>query len=227
MHYLKEAVTFMDTGRFNLFIAEKPLIDIWLYKAYVKKVAFNPNDVLSDCPFAVTDWSLLTTSIAFAYSKKFTYTFLFDKALQRLVEAGLINFWFRNMLPRAQICPLNPKVNERRLRNSDLQLTYYIVAVGFAIAALFFCAELVNNIIKKRRHTSIVTIPQNMLFTKSPPPPYSSLFGPPFPKEHNYKVKRKEINGRDYWCVTSVNSKTTKLIPVRAPSAVLFNYTKY
>lgn len=53
------------------------------------------------------------------------------------------------------------------------------------------------------------------------PPPYHALFQPPFPNSPN--GAKKNINGRDYWIVKSVYGET-KLIPVRTPSALLFQY---
>lgn len=55
-----------------------------------------------------------------------------------------------------------------------------------------------------------------------PPPPYHSLFRPPFAYSPN--GKRKHINGREYWVVESKSGDTT-LVPVRQPSALLFHYT--
>jgi len=51
------------------------------------------------------------------------------------------------------------------------------------------------------------------------PPPYSVLMA-----EQYGLGKHQKINGRDYMVVTS-NSGNPQLIPVRAPSAFLFQYS--
>ncbi|XP_017777071.1 PREDICTED: glutamate receptor ionotropic, delta-1 [Nicrophorus vespilloides] len=56
-----------------------------------------------------------------------------------------------------------------------------------------------------------------------PPPPYHALFHPPFANSPN--GIKKNINGRDYWVVKSVYGDT-KLIPVRTPSALLFQHSQ-
>lgn len=48
-------------------------------------------------------------------------------------------------LPNTQICPLDLGSKERQLRNSDLFMTYVIVAGGFVISAIIFTVELIIN----------------------------------------------------------------------------------
>lgn len=55
-----------------------------------------------------------------------------------------------------------------------------------------------------------------------PPPPYHALFNPPF--AHSPNGRKMQINGREYWVVSSVYGDT-RYIPVRTPSALLFQYT--
>lgn len=47
-------------------------------------------------------------------------------------------------LTDAQICPQNLGSNERRLRNGDLKMTYWIMSAGFCTGAVVFITE-VNN----------------------------------------------------------------------------------
>lgn len=49
-------------------------------------------------------------------------------------------------LPANEICPLNLKSNERRLRNSDLSMTYGIAGFGIFMALLVFIIEVCINI---------------------------------------------------------------------------------
>lgn len=55
-------------------------------------------------------------------------------------------------------------------------------------------------------------------FNKTPPPAYHTLFS----KQNG--GKRKIVNGREYW-ITDERQNGPKLIPARAPSAMLFQYT--
>lgn len=45
-------------------------------------------------------------------------------------------------LPANEICPLNLNSNERRLRNSDLSMTYAIAGFGIFMALLVFIIEV-------------------------------------------------------------------------------------
>lgn len=66
----------------------------------------------------------------------------------------------------------------------------------------------------------------------SPPPPYTeifsrhasggSLFGSNIDSD---SASRKMINGRDYMVVKEKNGIGSQLIPIRAPSAAIFQYT--
>lgn len=72
----------------------------------------------------------------------------------------------------------------------------------------------------------------NMIGNFSPPPPYASLFNAnnknPFMLRdityNNRDATRKNINGRDYMVVKGTDGES-RLIPIRAPSAALFQYS--
>lgn len=51
-----------------------------------------------------------------------------------------------------------------------------------------------------------------------PPPSYQILFG-------QRDAQKKIVNGREYWVIKSMDGET-RLIPVRQPSALLFQYTQ-
>lgn len=57
----------------------------------------------------------------------------------------------------------------------------------------------------------------------TPPPSYQALFKPPFTYRPDQGVK-KNINGRDYWVVNKSDG-FRQLVPLRAPSALLFQYS--
>lgn len=71
-------------------------------------------------------------------------------------------------------------------------------------------------------------IPEPLKFrndkTSPGPPPYQSIFGQTYESVYNNGGKRQNINGRDYW-VLKLPSGDTRLIPVRTPSAFLFQYS--
>lgn len=54
-------------------------------------------------------------------------------------------------LPNTQICPLDLGSKERQLRNSDLFMTYLIVAAGFVVSVTIFIAELLIKIFYRKK----------------------------------------------------------------------------
>lgn len=173
--------------------------------------------------------------------------------IQNIVESGILKFMTREGLPDTQICPLDLGSTERQLKNADLFMTYVIVAGGFIISCIVFAAELFVVWYKNRKNVSTPRFTggssgikvsnkfsnglshgmslthrkknnseeNTSTFRLPPPPPYHSLFYPPFAFNNN--GKKKSINGRDYWVVESMGQ--IRLIPVRTPSALLFQYT--
>lgn len=63
-----------------------------------------------------------------------------------LVESGIVKFMLGENLTDAEICPQNLGSNERRLRNGDLSMTYWIMSAGFCTAAVVFITEVTNQI---------------------------------------------------------------------------------
>lgn len=178
--------------------------------------------------------------------------------LQHLTESGIIEFKQRELLPDTTICPLNLGSKERRLRNSDLAMTYMIVGGGLVISTIIFAVELIlhyakvysccrkrplganknNNNVHKNANLQLFTNQYNNEFNSknnyknnfndskqfvSPPPSYHTLFNQP-PAAARLDYKKRMINGRRYWVVND-KSGITSLIPQRAPSALLFQFT--
>lgn len=163
-----------------------------------------------------------------------------------MVESGIIKFKLRQELPDTEICPLNLGNKERQLRNSDLLMTYEIIGGGFIISSVIFAIELVLRMKKHHKVQRIVKQPmenlkKNNLFEVNlnnnvygayfnelpfaskfvtPPPSYHTLFDLNAVKQNG---KRKIINGRDYWVYETTNG--TRLVPLRTPSALLFQFT--
>lgn len=177
------------------------------------------------------------------------FLFLLNRLLN-LVEYGIVKFLLNKKLPNVEICPQNLGSTERQLRVGDLAMTYYIMIAGFATGIVIFFTEIIFKYINMKccknpqtiGHTlngPIENIKNVMPFGTNnftPPPPYTSIFngygrklgtmGNIKKNQENSEIKgvRKIINGRDYMVYTGENG-FNKLIPIRAPSATLFQYT--
>lgn len=179
------------------------------------------------------------------------HLFLFC-SLQSFVESGIVKYKLQEGLPNTQICPLDLGNKEKQLQNSDLAMTYLIVGIGFGVSAIIFTIELVIQSCSKDSQTKKKILQKEFqhAFQNSddylaknrkkfnpwadydddddtiphfpPPPPYHSLFKPPFVESST--GNKEYINGREYWVVKS-RGGGTRLVPVRAPSAILYQYT--
>lgn len=157
-------------------------------------------------------------------------------------------------LPKTKICPLDLGNKERQLQNSDLIMTYIIVGVGFAIATFIFIIEFLsayfantkplklerekeknnkmyhsNKIHNRKDYYGFDKVYNQRKFMEgdhsfnfATPPPYHTLFSPPFTYSSN--GSKQIINGREYWVVKSIQGETI-LVPIRTPSALIFQYT--
>lgn len=160
--------------------------------------------------------------------------------MQHLVEAGIIKHRLGDGLPNTEICPLNLNSKERQLRNSDLWTTYKVIFVGFGISAGIFILELILRyhksicsgklqLVRKNKDDGINNNYNTYDYYNNkdnkikgndfapPPPSYQTLFG-------QKNAQKKIVNGRDYW-VYKLKDGDTRLVPVRTPSALLFQYT--
>ncbi|XP_072376313.1 glutamate receptor ionotropic, delta-2 [Diabrotica undecimpunctata] len=233
----KEILNNFVKDRKMMFIRERTVINHVMYNDYKDKVVKGVEEG-KRCTYVVANFPIAKFSRAFAYSKSFKYRYLFDLAIQRLVEGGIVEFKLRENLPDAEICPLNLGSTERKLRNTDLLLTYYIVCGGLAVATCVFLMEILwrkwvkqYQLRKQHVHTrNWFEVHNNMKKPKNffsenitPPPSYQTLFKPPFSfaEEGGYK---KQINGRDYWIVDKKNG-FRQMIPLRTPSALLFQFS--
>lgn len=168
-----------------------------------------------------------------------------------MVELGIIKHLTTIDVPSAEICPLNLGGTERQLRITDLIMTYYIMAVGFGSGLVIFFTELLFKIKNassiKQDDWQIHPGKKNKNdwnkgktnfgndYNLTPPPPYTSIYSGNNPSGDNnpanqpnysnqlHGVKRL-INGRDYLVFKNKNGDS-QLIPVRAPSATLFQYS--
>ncbi|CAG9854178.1 unnamed protein product [Phyllotreta striolata] len=217
-----------------MFIREKTVINHIMYKDYRQK-ANGGMEESKRCTYVIAKFPIVKFSRAFAYSKNFKYKELFNYAIQRLIEGGIIEFKLKENLPDAEICPLDLGSTERKLRNTDLLLTYIIVGGGLAVALCVFLMEVLWRVCQRRyrkrkagrmrangwpnNHKSRA-FRSNLQVT--PPPSYQTLFKPPFYYERG--GTKKFVNGRDYWIVDGKNG-LKQMIPLRTPSALLFQFS--
>ena len=143
-----------------------------------------------------------------------------------MVENGLIKHIKKESIPSVNYCPPNLPTKEKRLRISDLQLMFKIVASGYCVATGILILEgILAGFIKiccsrKNRRNKISSSPlysstdNQKLYNRSPPPFYQTI--------QNFRdAKKYSINGREYYVIKG-NSGDTRLIPIRVPSAYLF-----
>lgn len=159
------------------------------------------------------------------------------------METGQFKHLEQIKLAGVRYCPLNLNLIERKLKINDLLLTLKIIAGGFTLASLMlfyeitrkrkkrFCCSIICQCCKKRKiviQEPISNLPRqrqvNNYFDNNysgvgkPPPIYEQISNIDY-------IKGKNFNGRDYWEIDSPQGRK-RLIPMRTPSAILFQYRK-
>jgi len=147
------------------------------------------------------------------------------------------------------MCPLDLRSTERRLSFNDLSLTFKVVVVGYMIASVIFILEIfikwMANSYKRqnktgkwcdricckwKRKTKNPMIPRLVYTTKNELSDkrinLQKNMRLPYPNVPYDVTQRKKyyINGRDYYIVMD-RYGDQRLIPIRTPSAILFQYT--
>ncbi|PSN56156.1 Ionotropic receptor 76b [Blattella germanica] len=221
----EDMLLMVKNKKFSL-LRERRAVEYFMFRDYLTKAENNVPEN-ERCTYVVTPKSFMAHGIAFAYPKNSTLAKLFDPIFQALVETGIVKHLLKKDLPPTEICPLNLKSTERQLRNGDLFTTYMVVVIGFIAGIAAFIGEVMYTTVKRCAAGTKIEVPDtdwngNVGYKKSQlfPPPYSVFMQqqpPPFGKHQN-------INGRDYLVI---NNKTggPQLIPVRSPSAFLFQYS--
>lgn len=223
----------------RLFLEETHYLESLIFKDYVNKTRDHLEHNLR-CTYVIMPGNILVTSRAFGFSHGSTIEKHINKMLLRLRETGITQFKKKEDLPLAEICPVDLRSTERQLRNTDLLLTYKVVIGGYTIATIIFLFELIYACISYRLQNSRkkICLPccvikekiQNSLnnnfsnekciimLKKSSPIIYQN--------HENVLIqgKRQFINGRSYYVITNPVGDR-KLIPIRTPSAFLFQYT--
>ncbi|XP_070160806.1 glutamate receptor ionotropic, delta-2 isoform X1 [Polyergus mexicanus] len=230
----------------RLFLGDTHYLQSLIFANYINKTR---KHMLHQerCTYVIMPSTILVTSRAFAFPLNSTLEKLFNKQLMALVEAGIIKREKQMNLPLAQTCPLDLRSNERQLSFSDLSLTFKIVAAGYIIAAIIFILEWTINIYKRRKRTGrwcVHTLccrwkrkskesvtPQLVYTMKNSLDKRTNLQKiSPRPLHQNIPIydlvpgKKHNINGRDYYIVMN-RYGDQRLIPIRTPSAFLFQYT--
>ncbi|XP_017788007.1 PREDICTED: glutamate receptor ionotropic, delta-2 [Habropoda laboriosa] len=219
----------------RLFLAEAHYLQTLIFKDYVNKTRHHLEHNLR-CTYVIMPGGILLTSRAFGFSYGSTVQKHINEMLLRLVETGIVQHRKEEDLPLAEICPVDLRSSERQLRNTDLLLTYKVVVAGYTIAAIIFLFEIIYAFISYRiknskretRTTSKEKLEVSSLnnisnqnymsvLKRSPPAIYQD--------PGNVLMQRKQqlVNGRNYYVVTD-RGGDQRLIPIRTPSAFLFQY---
>ncbi|XP_033366158.1 glutamate receptor ionotropic, delta-2 isoform X2 [Bombus vosnesenskii] len=224
----------------RLFLAEAHYLQTLIFKDYMNKTRHHLQHN-SRCTYVIMPGSILITSRAFGFPHGSTFEKRINRLLLRLIETGIIHRTKKEDLPLAEICPVDLRSSERQLRNTDLLLTYKVVVGGYTIAAIIFLFEFIYAFILYRVQNGKRKVccylpccgpnekPQNPLNNNLPAQNYMMMLkrSPPAIYQYpgNVLIKRKQqfINGRSYYVVTNPYGDR-KLIPIRTPSAFLFQY---
>lgn len=171
--------------------------------------------------------------------------------MKALVESGIIIHEKLKDLPLAQTCPLDLRSTERQLSFSDLSLTFKVMGAGYIIATMIFILEWTikwtMNSYKRRKKTGrwcdcTLCCKWKRRSNESVTPQLVYTMKNYFDKRTNLQKissqplhqnilsgsasegKKHNINGRDYYIVMD-RYGDQRLIPIRTPSAFLFQYT--
>ncbi|XP_059617045.1 glutamate receptor ionotropic, delta-1 [Phlebotomus argentipes] len=240
-------ILLQDVERRNyLYVRDRPAINHLIYSDYVYRKTISLTDEKIQCPFAVAKTPFMKRKRAFAYPKNSTLHLLFDPVLLHLVESGIVKYKLWKDLPDAEICPSNLVSTERQLRNGDLMMTYYIMIAGFCTSTAVFFSELLFRCLNNRgicvpkaradKHKWARVRDDVTVDSVTPPPPYTTLFNrsrnilggiaeqKDFAMRESNGLQRQNINGREYFVVKGSDG-VSRLIPLRVPSAALFQYS--
>ncbi|KAH9642457.1 hypothetical protein HF086_007589 [Spodoptera exigua] len=212
-----------------VLVKEQTVVDHLMYNDYISKKDVDESD---KCTYVVAPSAFMKKQRAFAYPVGSKLKSLFDPVLTQIFQAGILDFLKRSDLPSTKICPLDLQSKDRKLRNSDLIMTYLVMVAGSATAVAVFGAEIFVkrylsgklNKTKKSKRKKSKAGKSSKIHDDSRPPPYDSLFGKN-PKFNLETTRMKMINGREYYVFETSNGDK-KLIPARAPSSFLYRSDK-
>lgn len=194
------------------------------------------------------------TSNFFKIKKFNSFNNCFFDRLIHAVEGGLVQHRLLVNVSKAEICPQNLGSLERQLRLNDLATTYLTMLVGFSTGLVVFISEIIMRFFNKRKARLIredgndrarriqvqpkKSRPKPAFGYQQPGPSTKKIVSPP--PEYNEAIKTisslrssanagpsnvesyRTFNGRSYAVVRTDGG--TQLVPMRAPSAAIFNY---
>ncbi|XP_043490724.1 glutamate receptor ionotropic, delta-2 isoform X2 [Polistes fuscatus] len=239
----------------KLYLGERHYFRKLLFEDYINKTR-EGLEHNKRCTYVIMPGSILSRNRAFAFPLNSTIVDDINMVLSSLIESGLIKHKKRSDLPLANVCPVDLQSTERQLRNTDLSLTYEVIAAGYIIAMIVFIIELIIKYInycknKKDARQSSKIQKQTIKYQENSE---QSLWASRLPlydttnnnywRDNNFSLvkrsppllyhynegntsflgKRHNINGRNYYVVVD-RSGSQRLIPIRTPSAFLFQYT--
>lgn len=164
------------------------------------------------------------------------FSFIFR--MRKLIEGGLVKYLKSKDLPEATICPLNLGSKERNLRLMDLSVTYSIVLGGLVMAIAILIGEImyVRYYNKTKTQEDVAKIPQDKNVSKPQPLRGNWTTDRESSRKKDDDVptiklspvspmnaKIKNVNGREYY-VVEVDKNNVRLIPIRSPSAIMFQH---
>ncbi|XP_011501269.1 PREDICTED: glutamate receptor ionotropic, kainate 2 [Ceratosolen solmsi marchali] len=218
----------------KVFIADRILAQMAIFEDYKNKTL---EGIIEEkrCAYVISESNVLPKRRGFGLPTRSPIQKFINSEMTAAIEGGLVKHFKLEKLPEAQICPLNLKSKERRLKISDLWMTYKVVFAGMGVSIIVFLIEFFSRLIRKCvesnafvKYTSgkiknIDASPESWNYIKestnfwirTPPPMY----------QLHEEISRKtySINGRDYYVINE-ESGDRRLIPIRTSSAYLFQY---
>ncbi|XP_067215019.1 glutamate receptor ionotropic, kainate 2 isoform X2 [Linepithema humile] len=233
----------------RLFLGEAHYLQSLLFEDYINKTREHLIHQ-KRCTYVIMPGAIFVTSRAFAFPLNSTLAKPINRALMALVETGIIKREKLMDLPRAEVCPLDLRSTERQLSFNDLSLTFKVVVAGYAIATLVFFGEIMirstvnfykrrkdtgkwcdSTLCCKRKRRTKESVTPQLVFTKNPLFNKQTNLQKTSPRALYQNIpygftqgKKHCINGRDYYVVMD-RYGDPRLIPIRTPSAFLFQYT--
>ncbi|KAL6257038.1 hypothetical protein P5V15_011973 [Pogonomyrmex californicus] len=230
----------------KLFLGDTHYLQSLIFEHYINKTREHKTHQMR-CTYVIMPSAIVVTSKAFAFPVNSTLEKPINKELMALLEAGIVKREKLKNLPLAQMCPLDLRSSERRLSFSNLSLTFEVIVGGYTIAIMVFILEItirhMANSYKRRKKTgrwscckwkrrSKESVIPQLVYTKSHPLNKQANLQKinlqsPYPRNVLYDIAQRKkhcINGRDYYVVMD-RYGDQRLIPIRTPSAFLFQYT--
>ncbi|XP_057340162.1 glutamate receptor 4 [Microplitis mediator] len=234
----------------RLFIDEIQFVENFIKNDYLNRTRQNLVEK-KKCFYIKMPNPVFQQNRGFAYPSNSTISKVINRELLHLSESGIIQHIESVNRPMVTYCPLMLGSTERKLDNNDLELTYQVIATGFLFSLISFLVEVSQHYFRCRvclccadsctccktrmkepvspskrpqlplpPPTTITTVPSKTEFSSFTKPPVIPIYD----TIDNFKnSKIHYVNGRDYFVVHETTGER-RLVPVRSPSALLFQY---